>query len=292
MTNDREQYYIDLIKTSYSICEVCKKANISITTGNYDTIKKIIAKYNIDISHFKRQYDKKCKPQKIEIDKVLNNEHYISAYKLKKLLIKNGLKEEVCESCGLTEWLGKKIPLQLHHIDGNKYNNNFDNLKILCPNCHTFTETWCGKNIKKVQQRYCSVCGKAIEKGDGKYCSIECRNKSLFNKSIGELKKDVIINALSKSNNVSEAAFLLDRSRNTLIRAIKKLNIDPKNYLIDKKSYNIDVVVKTLLSNRNYTKTGKIFGVSDNAIRKRLKLNNLPTDLSDLEQIYNERLNI
>jgi DNA-binding protein Fis len=102
----------------------------------------------------------------------------------------------------------------------------------------------------------------------------------------------VIINALSKSNNVSEAAFLLDRSRNTLIRAIKKLNIDPKNYLIDKKSYNIDVVVKTLLSNRNYTKTGKIFGVSDNAIRKRLKLNNLPTDLSDLEQIYNERLNI
>ena len=127
MTNDREQYYIDLIKTSYSICEVCKKANISITTGNYDTIKKIIAKYNIDISHFKRQYDKKCKPQKIEIDKVLNNEHYISAYKLKKLLIKNGLKEEVCESCGLTEWLGKKIPLQLHHIDGNKYNNNFDN---------------------------------------------------------------------------------------------------------------------------------------------------------------------
>jgi hypothetical protein len=292
MITDKEQYYINLIKTSCSICEVCKKANISITTGNYDTIKKIISKYNIDVSHFKSQSKTKYENKKIELDDVLSNKRYISAYKLKNLLIKNGLKEEVCESCGLHEWLGKKIPLQLHHIDGNKNNNNFDNLKILCPNCHTFTETWCGKNIKKVQQRYCSVCGKAIEKGNGKYCSIECRNKSLFNKSIGELKKDVIINALSKSKNVSEAAFLLDRSRNTLIRAIKKLNIDPKDYLINKKSYNIDVVVKTLLSNRNYTKTGKIFGVSDNAIRKRLKLNNLPTDLSDLEQIYNERLNI
>jgi Fe-S-cluster-containing dehydrogenase component len=140
---------------------------------------------------------------------------------------------------------------------------------------------------------YCSVCGNIIEKGKGKYCSTECRNKALFNKSVGELTKDVIINALSKSNNINDAAFLLERSRSTLTRAIKRLCINPENYLIKtKKSYNIDVVVKTLLSNRNYTKTGKIFGVSDNAIRKRLKLNNLPTDLSDLEKIYNERLNI
>ena len=73
---------------------------------------------------------------------------------------------------------------------------------------------------------------------------------------------------------------------------IVQQNVGIRHYLIKtKKSYNIDVVVKTLLSNRNYTKTGKIFGVSDNAIRKRLKLNNLPTKLSDLEQVYNERLN-
>jgi len=53
-----------------------------------------------------------------------------------------------CEHCGLTKWLGKKIPLELHHKDGNKKNNTKKNLLLVCPNCHTFTDTYKGKNIK------------------------------------------------------------------------------------------------------------------------------------------------
>lgn len=54
-----------------------------------------------------------------------------------------------CESCGLSEWLEKPITLELEHVDGDNQNNIKENLKLLCPNCHSFTETWKGRNISK-----------------------------------------------------------------------------------------------------------------------------------------------
>lgn len=60
-----------------------------------------------------------------------------SASHLRKKLIRDGIKKEECEECGLKEWRGKKLFLELHHIDGNHFNNEFNNLQILCPNCHS-----------------------------------------------------------------------------------------------------------------------------------------------------------
>lgn len=47
-----------------------------------------------------------------------------------------------CIHCGLSEWMGLKITLELDHIDGNRYNNERSNLRCLCPNCHSITDTW------------------------------------------------------------------------------------------------------------------------------------------------------
>lgn len=63
----------------------------------------------------------------------------ISGSKLRKKLIEEGIKKDSCESCGLDEWMGNKISLELHHVDGNRYNNKLSNLMILCPNCHSMT---------------------------------------------------------------------------------------------------------------------------------------------------------
>lgn len=60
----------------------------------------------------------------------------VSSHKLKIKLIEEGIKSPSCEICLKEEWMGREIPLELHHIDGDRYNNNFDNLMILCPNCH------------------------------------------------------------------------------------------------------------------------------------------------------------
>lgn len=65
---------------------------------------------------------------------------------LKNFLINKKIKENKCEICGIIDWLEKPITLQLHHVDGNRKNNHIENLKILCPNCHTQTDNWGYKN--------------------------------------------------------------------------------------------------------------------------------------------------
>lgn len=65
----------------------------------------------------------------------------------RRKLIEDGIKEHACERCGLAEWLGQKVPLELNHIDGNRYNWNFNNLEIICPNCHALEPTHSGKSI-------------------------------------------------------------------------------------------------------------------------------------------------
>lgn len=69
--------------------------------------------------------------------------------KLKPFLLKNGreYKCECCENPGI--WQGKELRLQVDHIDGNRENNGLENLRFLCPNCHTQTDTYCGKNTKR-----------------------------------------------------------------------------------------------------------------------------------------------
>jgi hypothetical protein len=76
-----------------------------------------------------------------------NYPHYQS-FKLKNRLIKEGMKRNVCESCGCTSWLNKQLNLELHHADGNRQNNILSNLKLLCPNCHSQTDYFRAKNKK------------------------------------------------------------------------------------------------------------------------------------------------
>lgn len=84
---------------------------------------------------------------KIDINEILEGKHpEYQTFKLHKRLLKEGIKEHKCEMCGNTLWNGKEIPLQLDHIDGNPHNHLLNNLRMLCPNCHAQTETYCGKN--------------------------------------------------------------------------------------------------------------------------------------------------
>ena len=72
--------------------------------------------------------------------------------KIKKHLYAAGIKENKCECCGITEWNGKPISCQLHHIDGNPRNNKLENLQILCPNCHTQTDNYGSKNARNKER--------------------------------------------------------------------------------------------------------------------------------------------
>jgi 5-methylcytosine-specific restriction endonuclease McrA len=68
---------------------------------------------------------------------------------LKLRLIKEGLKQPSCERCGLVDWLCEPIALALHHINGDRLDNRLENLELLCPNCHSQTDTFAGRNRPK-----------------------------------------------------------------------------------------------------------------------------------------------
>ncbi len=68
---------------------------------------------------------------------------------VKLRLIKAGLLENSCQSCGLTDWQGRALSMQLDHINGVSNDNRLENLRMLCPNCHSQTETFSGRNLKR-----------------------------------------------------------------------------------------------------------------------------------------------
>ena len=78
----------------------------------------------------------------------INSGSVVKSHVLKLKLIKDGLKEHRCERCGNTEWLGKPIPIELHHKNGDHYDNSLDNLEILCPNCHAQEDNNSGAALK------------------------------------------------------------------------------------------------------------------------------------------------
>jgi RNA polymerase subunit RPABC4/transcription elongation factor Spt4 len=86
------------------------------------------------------------RPRLLPLDEILVEGRVRNRHHVKQRLLAAGLKEERCESCGLTEWLGRPVAFELHHINGNGDDNRLENLTLLCPNCHSQTDTWGGKN--------------------------------------------------------------------------------------------------------------------------------------------------
>ena len=135
------------VKKSYCITNLLENLNKTQSGSSVKIIKKYLALYNIDISHFN--------PYKKNIEVLKNIPHLPLSYwlqegtkigssNLKEKLYKSGIKERICEKCGQTEmWNGERISLILDHINGHPKDNRIENLRIVCPNCEATLETHC-----------------------------------------------------------------------------------------------------------------------------------------------------
>lgn len=150
-TRTREEYE-HAAKSSHSIAGMCRSLGIKTSGGNYRVIHNAIRKYALDISHFTGQgwnIGLEFKPcEEKPLNEILTSNSTFQSFKLKKRLLKEGIKRSICEKCGLEQWLGATIPLELHHINGDNQDNRLENLQLLCPNCHALTDSYRGKNKK------------------------------------------------------------------------------------------------------------------------------------------------
>jgi Zn finger protein HypA/HybF involved in hydrogenase expression len=141
-----EEDFIELVKNSSSYSECLRGLGLSTNGGRSSvTLKRRIVDLRLSVEHFKAK-GSWVKSRLLE-DILVENSDYTNFTKLKSRISKELSLGVSCQECGIgCEWNGKKLVLQLDHINGIKSDNRLENLRFLCPNCHSQTDTYAGKN--------------------------------------------------------------------------------------------------------------------------------------------------
>jgi len=153
LKNDRwtKEKILNACYNSSSKGDVLEKLGVSRKSGNYQTLYRYCDKFGIDIHSIKYiNFSGGSNYKKLTIDEMFTENSLISGKMIKKNVISNNLIPYKCEKCKNNgEWQGQKLSLQLDHINGKPNDNRLENLRFLCPNCHSQTPTFSGKNKKK-----------------------------------------------------------------------------------------------------------------------------------------------
>lgn len=149
-----KEWLQELCESSYSYAEVLSKAGRKQGGGAQQTLKKKISEFEIDISHFTGQkwHDSpnqlsQRSREKYSLEEVFSKNSPVTQKVLRGYVERHSVLEYKCVKCGCDgHWQDGTISLEIDHIDGDNSNNQIDNLRYLCPNCHALTETYRGKN--------------------------------------------------------------------------------------------------------------------------------------------------
>lgn len=166
-----------VVTKAKTLTEIVRHYGMSPHGSNFGTFKKRFEADSIDYSHIKlglaSNKGKTGPKERQPIELVLTKNSNYSRHYLKKRLIREGILENKCYVCNLRDtWNNKPINLTLHHKNGINNDNRLFNLELLCPNCHSQTETFCSSLRKKFY--YCKKCNEPITKFGKSGLCVKC----------------------------------------------------------------------------------------------------------------------
>jgi hypothetical protein len=212
-----------IVNESYSRTDFFKKLDMLPRGAKFKTFNKIVKKHNIDVSHFKSlgqinkerlEFSKEDVLTKMLIPDTHNKQ-------IKKYILKFDIIPYICGICNCTStWNNLPLTLQLDHINGNPTDNRLDNLRFLCPNCHSQTLTFSGRNKPKSKPPICPLCQSPVHRKD-RHC-IKCSH--IFSLKI-DWPNDADLSKLVWTKPLIKLGLELGVSDNAIRKRCKKLQI-------------------------------------------------------------------
>lgn len=153
-----DEQFVELLKKSSTISEVLFKLGYTVkgNSWGYSQVKRRMDDLNLDYSVFKGKSAviKTNKLNNVKKEDILKENCKHQRTVLRRYVIKNNLIPYKCAICGCTEWQGKTLSLELDHINGINNDNRLENLRFLCPNCHSQTSTYGSRNQQLNSSEY------------------------------------------------------------------------------------------------------------------------------------------
>jgi hypothetical protein len=177
---EREAEVREAIARSKSWAESLRRLGYCSTGGNWLTLKKYAALWQVSTAHFDPQRAQAL-ARRSPLEEVLARNSTVARKDVKRRLFQEKLKEPRCELCGQgEEWRGRQMSLILDHINGIRDDHRLENLRIVCPNCAATLDTHCGrKNRLEPRRRSCRRCGARFDasRPEQRYCSRQCGSR-------------------------------------------------------------------------------------------------------------------
>lgn len=264
-----------IISESTSVSEILRKIGLADKGYNHTKLTKFLKDSDYDTSTIKGRHinksNHKGKPKKL-LSEILCENSTGQSDKIKKRLLESGVKVYKCENpeCGVSEWHGMPIQLQLHHINGNHFDNRLENLVLLCPNCHSQTSNFGSKNSADFLNKILSKV--AIDEAKS-----GMENLLKFEK---ERQKEIEENRLKWEGDVGKRKVKKDNETIYCKQCGKEIKGRGKifccvdcmtEYQRSKKTYGTEDIVQKSYDCSSFRELGRLFNITDNAIKKRLR---------------------